>query len=71
MATRTATEDRLEIAPSDPGNTKPQVTASESWGFAEPLSGFEPETYALRARQDWAPGRIALHQMALLRRSEW
>ena len=30
------------------GKEKPQVTASESWGFSEPPSGFEPETYALR-----------------------
>ena len=29
---------------------KPQVTASESQGFPEPPSGFEPETYALRVR---------------------
>lgn len=33
-----------------PSIRKPQVSDSLTWGFSEPLSGFEPETYALRVR---------------------
>lgn len=33
-----------------PSNTKPQVSGYLTWGFSEPPSGFEPETYALRVR---------------------
>ncbi|KIE25556.1 hypothetical protein LK08_18930 [Streptomyces sp. MUSC 125] len=31
-----------------PSNAKTQASNYLTWGFVEPLSGFEPETYALR-----------------------
>ena len=46
MLPREGAKDSPEAAEKE----KPQVTASESWGFSEPPSGFEPETYALRVR---------------------
>jgi len=33
-----------------PSGRKPQISGYLSWGFSEPPSGFEPETYALRVR---------------------
>jgi hypothetical protein len=33
------------------GITEAQVNGGLTWAFGEPPSGFEPETYALRARQ--------------------
>jgi hypothetical protein len=40
--------EESEGGPEAAEKEKPQVTASESWDFPEPPSGFEPETYALR-----------------------